>query len=202
MTTTTRTTHHLLHIRPTFPGKNLPYGSRTTGKDIVVPEVNGEGPPGRVLLRPLRKDPLAQNLTGFFPERKGKNSLGKEEPAGYLVESRKRPLPVTIQGAPFPHEENLMHEKIRIPSGVELAYSLRGPTDAPVVVFIHGFLGDMEGCRVLLYDHPGHGASERPAGRTPEESAAIHSMPAFARHLDELLAALQLDQNPVVLAAL
>ena len=33
-----------------------------------------------------------------------------------------------------------MHEKIRIPSGVELAYSLRGPVGAPVIVsFRRGF---------------------------------------------------------------
>lgn len=84
-------------------------------------------------------------------------------------------------------------------------YHLQGPSDAPVVVLVHGFSIPAEawgetadvlaaaGYRVLSYDLYGRGYSERPR--------VMFTGEVFERQLVDLLDALHIDQ-PVVLAGL
>jgi pimeloyl-ACP methyl ester carboxylesterase len=101
-------------------------------------------------------------------------------------------------------------QRVRIPAGIALSYALHGPEGAPVVVGVHGYLGNAEALevlppslerryRVLLYDQRGHGRSDAPTVDTDEGCAALYSLGRLARDLDELLDTLGLGCRPVSL---
>jgi pimeloyl-ACP methyl ester carboxylesterase len=89
--------------------------------------------------------------------------------------------------------------------GVRLHYSIAGPTDAPAppIVLLHGASTSLldfhasllpplaEAHRVVAVDRPGHGYSERPAGRWPDPAEQ-------ARLLHELLLELGLERPVLV----
>lgn len=86
--------------------------------------------------------------------------------------------------------------------GTKLHYQLEGPEDAPTVILLHGAGGNLReftfslagkltpAHRVLMFDRPGHGYSDRIAGRaeigeTPMEQAAVLSKATSALGIDE-----------------
>ena len=99
---------------------------------------------------------------------------------------------------------------VEIPSGIHLAYDLDGPADAQVIVFLHGqgyhrnvfkpyFDHYKTKYRVLSYDLRGHGESDIPRGESEDENRALYTMERMAQDLDELLDAVGLGHEAVVL---
>jgi pimeloyl-ACP methyl ester carboxylesterase len=112
------------------------------------------------------------------------------------------------RGAPDPERgEDLdkrpgVERRIRSFDGTELAVNVIGPADAPAVVLIHGFSGDMtlwhyqwkalsERWRVVLYDQRGHGGSGAAVG-------GDYSLAALGRDLEAVLEA-EAPSGPVAL---
>jgi pimeloyl-ACP methyl ester carboxylesterase len=105
------------------------------------------------------------------------------------------------RGQHLDHPPGLEH-RIRSFDGTELAVNVVGPRDAPAVVLIHGFSGDMtlwyfqwkalsERWRVVLYDQRGHGRSGAAAG-------GDYSLEALGRDLQAVLDA-EAPSGPVAL---
>jgi pimeloyl-ACP methyl ester carboxylesterase len=155
--------------------------------------VSAEGeappPPGRTARRLL----VATGATA------GAAVLGFVGARHLLRQARTRPDPERGQDLDErPGDEH----RVRSFDGTDLAVNVLGPEDAPAVVLIHGFSGDMtlwyfqwkalaERWRVILYDQRGHGRSGPGAG-------GDYSMEALGRDLKAVLDA-EAPSGPVAL---
>jgi pimeloyl-ACP methyl ester carboxylesterase len=107
-----------------------------------------------------------------------------------------RPTTAPAQPTAVPHESRVTHHRATKVDGVDIFYREAGPTDAPVVVLLHGFptssrmfrnlIPVLAGrYRVIAPDYPGFGQSGMP-DRTQFE----YSFNRFAELMDGLLSQL------------
>ncbi len=93
-------------------------------------------------------------------------------------------------------------QKIKLASGLSLAYELRGNPKGIPVLFVHGFGGRAAGYAkvaelmekryyMLLVDNRGHGDSDKPVGKTYEETVPLYTMQHFCEDLKEVVTKLK-----------
>lgn len=94
--------------------------------------------------------------------------------------------------------------RVKLKSGIELNYLLEGPDDKPLIVLMHGYTGTHQRYRyyqealkddyqVLIYDHKGHGDSDKPAGKNDTENLSMYSLDQLATDLHDLLVVLGIE---------
>ncbi|MFX0100423.1 MAG: alpha/beta fold hydrolase [Candidatus Hodarchaeota archaeon] len=101
--------------------------------------------------------------------------------------------------------------RVKLQSGIELNYRLQGSEDKPLIVMMHGYTGShqryaenyqddfKDDYQFLVYDHKGHGDSDKPAGKTEEENISLYSLDQLATDLHDLLVTLKIDGKDLVL---
>lgn len=104
---------------------------------------------------------------------------------------------LALQRPDIPYEEleaeyaNAESEYLDLPSGVRLHYRDQGPTEAPVLVMVHGFAASLhtwepwvdlldDRYRVITLDLPGHGLTRAPEGYDASTMRFVETLDAFA----------------------